>query len=450
MLGIMKNYNESYLIEYLSGTLGDKLDNKLRQEGAAIVPLIDYYSAMWYDSSISDVLSFYGIEFNEIFLEDSFKMYAGLRAQKESYIFRFNNIELSVPLVLYYYQHEKYNGDFDQVLNFKFKDIRLNLSGDAMSYMRSKREDFDLFLRSTYMMTDKVKVTRIDITFDFLNWDVDLVDALTRYCRRVEDEIPSGLIGICNSPACLSFSVKSGSRERSVYLGSSGSDKLLRVYDKYLQFYTKEGILKDINKPCPYGDQIKSWTRIELQLRENRCGYAQQWLYSSTTDEDFFFSCLKRIIDDYKFLDIDEKRYKQQPAKFWSSLWDLTDIDSLILNRNCVPKEEKPYVQKIHDFIERHQVTIASLIDYGGLITFAKSYNNFAQQVNNGDPLNPQHDHQLQRQRLKFINGRLSYGTDPDARFEIPFKNGLFPYINLKKLEELLDDNRAELWKENL
>lgn len=124
----------------------------------------------------------------------------------------------------------------------------------------------------------------------------------------------------------LAYSYRSGD-QRTVYLGTTRSNKLLRIYDKLLQ-YQKRGV---IVKPLPEvfaesGDiDVTSWYRIELQTRRVVC-------------HDLLFGCehdLSRVLG-YIFEKYRVKDLNGYCLDFILELFDWDKLPPIVSNKNFI------------------------------------------------------------------------------------------------------------------
>lgn len=132
------------------------------------------------------------------------------------------------------YDHLEKTGLFD--LNVSC--LRVYISGTGMEYCREYSrfdtslfksfDDFLLHLTSHWYTENNFHFTRLDFAVDVFNDNVDFIGELTSLaCCN-----PSVAFGV-GRPIANRFVI--GSDQRTVYLGSANSDKLLRIYDKFMQ-----------------------------------------------------------------------------------------------------------------------------------------------------------------------------------------------------------------------
>lgn len=141
----------------------------------------------------------------------------------------------------------------------------------------------------------------------------------------------------------MCYSVRLGD-QKTIYLGSGKSNKLLRIYDKKLQYQNKLG-------ECPYNEGAEvpeSWIRLELQCRrETEC---HKLLYGSNGD---IMKVLRYIYDEFALVETDGSKYgkERHVSEVWISLWDWETIGKIIQNANSVESTNSfdrslSYIQK--------------------------------------------------------------------------------------------------------
>lgn len=315
---------------------------------AKIYPKIDYYTAMWKDSTIHDVLRFIGQEDAfEDFMKDKYEAIKGIDANIN---FKYNFIELSIPYVDFIRFYPDIDSVDADIFDLKVPRIRLNISGQGLDFLRAQEYNVDVeLLRSPLEENLPFHLTRVDIAYDFVDYDDTFVDQCIDHLIEVERVRGRGrralLIGKDNYGT--TFSVKAG-KDHTIYLGSTSSDKLVRIYDKKMQ-YMKDDIWV---KECPYGSDIDSWFRIELQLRNAK---ANEWLFSKAeSPRQFYEIVLRKICEQYTFRSIQSTieytKEKPEPAEFWLSLWDWSLIPDFIQNAKFNNHEYKTPVEAIDDW----------------------------------------------------------------------------------------------------
>lgn len=379
-----------------------------------INPKLDYYTSIWSDSSIRDVLSFIDCSdcLNDFYMEQSI----AIRGLGNAVVFKFNGIELSiqVPDVMKNYK-DLYGIEFD-IIDAVFDSIRLNIGGVGLDFLRSRGFDCDNRLR---VSLSNFHLTRCDIAFDFVNYMPDFLPKMVEHLRQYHLR-DSDRVRIMNLRSGLSYSVKTGN-QTTVYLGGTQSDKLLRVYDKKRQ-YTKNGVWLE---PCPYGtgdgSDIDSWFRMELQLRNQR---AENILFADNGDE-FYLSVLKYIYDSYCFTKIDSKVNFPEPVDFWEELWPWQEIPTIIQNANSVQIECT--VDRVQNNINRCTKNILVYVDVFGFEGLKRHLLNYIEYL-----FSPQDnvaiDYVRKRRLLAFLKDKNEYCSDTRCENHIHIRDGIIYY----------------------
>lgn len=212
--------------------------------------------------------------------------------------------------------------------------IRLELSGSALDYLRSINVDMDTYRFVVPELPEGggYHFTRVDWAYDFVNYMPGFVDKMIDHCHT--NALPSGRIPLASTKGAIGCRIVTGG-QKTVYLGSPQSDRMLRVYDKRMQHVDlSTGAYKKSN---PYGNP-DSWYRIEWQTR-NKTAHA----YAIGTDDKGnhadFKSILYDIFEKYAFADgtYDARRSKRPPVEFWKMLFNWKEIESRIIqNANFV------------------------------------------------------------------------------------------------------------------
>ena len=139
-------------------------------------------------------------------------------------------------------------------------------------------------------------VTRVDFAFDFLNYqfndEEDIIDKLNVFLYSGVKR-DTGRVLIQGHKAGIGYTRRFGSNERTIYLGSSGCDKILRIYDKKMERTGKNYGKFD---ECEYMEacQVQNWIRVEWQLRNN---WAEKILFSDNYE---CYAILKEIDEYYQ------------------------------------------------------------------------------------------------------------------------------------------------------
>lgn len=301
-----------------------------------VCPLIDWYQAVFNDCSIQDV--FEAIKVNYLVTDDVEKVFAERFFMSVGYetslVFNFNGVVFKLrayDLQMLLHEHGLNDvGELDVgVFDWIFPYIQLTLSGQTLQYLRSCGIDVNGILFQPLQLSREgasYHVTRVDFAFDFVNYCPNFIDDCINQIER--SKLPSGRLMTIGRSSGMCYSVRLGD-QKTIYLGSGKSNKLLRIYDKKLQYQNKLG-------ECPYNDGAEvpdSWIRLELQCRrETEC---HKLLYGSNGD---IMKVLRYIYDEFALVESDGSKYgkERHVAEAWISLWDWETIGKIIQNANCV------------------------------------------------------------------------------------------------------------------
>lgn len=322
-------------------------------ENTGIYFKIDAYSAMFQNVSISDIMDYYHIGFNA---EDLYSnAYKSNLMFEYKFIFQYEGVRFEVPYALV-------NGliatsdSVDSVFDYPFPSIRFDISGSGLDYMRSFYGSIGLclddFLRQDATgyfesLGGSMHITRVDFAFDLVGVGADFYDKLAHYCEASFEYRQSDRICLKGRAGGVIASVRRGS-ERTVYLGTPSSSRLLRVYDKKYQL-CKDGVWK---KEPLYGADVSSWIRLELQVRRN---LAQGLLFG----QGDAFSIFRYIYDNYCPVDF-ETGYKRESVEFWDNLLDWENTHIIIQNANSTKYES--FSSRVAKGIDRNSVNMAVFV----------------------------------------------------------------------------------------
>ena len=283
-------------------------------ENRGIYPKLDYFQAVFNDVDFAYVLEYIGLPATKFgdFLTDSYERAMGY----DTHIgYRFENIciETRAEYLI------KCDGEECDLSNWIFSKIFLIISGQGLDYLRSKGIDVDYRLRQQPAVNELtgrpvMHPTRADFAFDLVNYAPDFLDKCLDHVRSYTDRVP-----LCAMGAPIKFSVRTGD-QKTLYLGSPRSDKLLRIYDKKMEQSDRYGNLK--SSPVDY--DVHSWIRVEYQTRNAE---SYRLLYG----EGDYLSIFRYIFDRYTF-----KAADGAPADFWLNLFDWEKIPAIIQNAKWV------------------------------------------------------------------------------------------------------------------
>lgn len=302
-------------------------DEIAESNDSAIYAKLDWYSAVFTDSSINEVIAWVGL--SHAFQDEFFKAQSERSSGYDDvFVFTYNSIQIDVSK-FYLYGKDLNISAFDQ----KLPRIRLNISGKGLDYLRSTGFAVDeLFRDSTYLLEGQ-HITRADFAFDFINYKPEIIDQLIEYAET--NQTDSGRIVLKGQTSALRASVRKCD-QKTVYFGAPTSDKLLRVYDKRLQNIDRQtGLYTGDN---PYGSP-DSWVRIELQTRNKTAN-------KICLSESDMTAILHYIHDYYNFADLSTPAHRREVAKFWQDFMDWNALPSIIQNLHLV-EETRPVEERI-------------------------------------------------------------------------------------------------------
>lgn len=364
-----------------------EVQGQIQLKAFGIYPSFDTYSAIWLNATLQEIFNHYQIsELLDTFVLENERMCIDAM-NIENWHLAFCGIRISFKT--FDLPQFNYDSDLNDFLNVVIPKIRFELSGKGCTYLRDEC-GLNLFAILRNELPEKAHVTRIDIAYDLIDYMPDFQKKLKEFCLNPFNQSSYQRLAICNLPGGSSFSLRTGDQE-TVYIGAPTSDKLLRVYDKYLQ-KSKRGVLED----CKYGTDIKSWIRIEWQLRNKR---ADQILFGKASS-DYFLEVFKKIYESYRFRDLSKE--DTVVAEFWEELFDWEKIPSIIQKIHYVDPDQMS--DKIEEVLDRSLGGIADFINLYGRAAFDKKLDNYYKRINK--PQTPM-DHFARRKRIYRINAAL-------------------------------------------
>lgn len=242
---------------------------------------------------------------------------------------------------------------------YKFSKIRIQLLGKALDFLRDTGLDVDSDSSPLRIPQPDFNLTRVDFAFDFVNYlnisGTDIFEKFDDFTRRKSVNLsPSGRLLIHGHASGIGFSKHFGATERTFYIGSPTSDRVLRTYDKYLErTVANNGVFDN-----PFTFECSDWTRIEWQLRNVQ---AIKIFYSPN------FSPANILGEIYEFYNI----YSANGYNFitWKKFFDpevITEkLEFFLPNGNFVSKRERN-----ERYIARNLCSISLYILYHGWDNF--------------------------------------------------------------------------------
>lgn len=269
----------------LSLTYGDMEKTFVDQNKEFINVKIDYFSAVFKDCTLKEVFEVFSLNVNENYNEwieafnkrivnnfgalyDTFIQYSGIN-------FSFSNYELLRNHL------EPENVTELDVSTIVFQKVKVDITGQGLDYLRSLSFDIDFIIRNMVDCDLDYHPTRCDFAFDLVNYVPQLLDEFIKCCEKSDTGTHTIRTGTAKG---LKYSIRRGD-QKTIYVGSPRAVKLLRVYDKKLQY-----MLSNKLDEIPYsicGEKPFSWIRIELQTRREM---TEKMLYGNEFDR-----CYKHV-----------------------------------------------------------------------------------------------------------------------------------------------------------
>lgn len=313
---------------------------------AGIYPRFDWYTTVWNNTNLQTVFDFY--EFTEEdydseldFLDLQSQFFGGLPTY---------NIQLKNGCRLFikkFYIDMTGLHRLENLMQVNLPEIRFDCSGKTLSYLGYSWQF--KFIRKPLPFF--AHLTRLDLAYDLINFAPQLLYDFYYFLNDSKNLSEEGRLACHGLKGGYTFKTTWGDKERLIYIGSTQSSSMLRIYDKYLQ-NTKKGVFK----PPEFLSQFtraSTWIRIELQLRDRECN---KWLYGfdengqTPSDFDFMERCFKKIFEKYCIRDC-SGRSKLGIPDFWINLCDWNNLPTYILNFTFV--KELDNTARIIDAAER-------------------------------------------------------------------------------------------------
>lgn len=324
------NVDKSLFQQITLSDIGDQLGDE------RIYSKIDNVTIMFKDCKINDVLKFIKCDgLISEFFQAWFETYSN---QSDIIQFNYNGCRVEVRKgYLYGMQHD---------VNIFFRilpEIRLELTGTGLDFLRSIGIIPETYFRDPIHYPGErsnFHLTRIDFAFDLINYAPELIDTLIKHIN--EQKTDTDRLVIYGKSSSLVYKIKTGG-EKTVYLGSTSSQRMLRIYDKRLQYVDRR--TGTYVKDNPYSNP-DSWIRIEMQCRKD---IANQLCFAENMNMESIF---KYIYENYCFA-IGTTTYNRVPCEWWSKLLDWSKIPRIIQNFDKVQYKD-PRVAAVDSFYSRN------------------------------------------------------------------------------------------------
>lgn len=268
--------------------------------------------------------------------------------------------------------------------------LRVDISGSGLDFLRSIGVNFD-----TYRLTNPPELpkgatyhySRIDIAYDFINYKADFLDLLIAHINK--HSLPSGRIPLASTKGAIGVKIVTGDR-KIVYLGSTSSERMLRVYDKRMQSINRTtGVYIKDN---PYNNP-DSWLRLEWQLRKKTA-------HNVAIDYNHDFkTLLKQVFEFYSMADGTVSR-DRKVVDFWNELFPWREVESRIIQNENLVQYEKYEDRVLNNFFNIQMPGFIETYSILGREEFEKRVNwEIEQRFYNSGPLGKK---RLQRFLCKF------------------------------------------------
>lgn len=336
-----------------------------------IVPKLDWISLVYNDCSTLDVIRvLLGSDFD---FDELDRAYSSRFEHCYGYI---TNLFVSFNNITFGYKQSdiesllfRCGDDSFSFLNSRLPYIRVDISGQGLDYLRSLGLTVDTNFRDrdwlsgfSYGLKLNYHFTRVDFAFDLVNYYHDFLDRQIQICRSCGN--PDTLrVGVVGKKGGLAYSIREGD-QKTLYLGTGRSDRVLRIYDKLLQF-RKSGKLGECPYNIEYSDGVHvpdSWIRIELQCRRPQA--CEDLLFGSDNFLDVFMYIKKEFA-----LRNEENRLD----KSWEDLFDWDQCHEIICNEYFVQYE--PIENRVVAWVEGcAAVNILAYVAYHGWDSFKSHF----------------------------------------------------------------------------
>lgn len=294
----------------------------------------DYYTAVFENLSLPDLFHLIGMD--NFLPENAFEYFNSMRPTLLSgspvVFFNLHGVSINLPYFEFVDRMEKIELEdmksnsicIEAFKTVTFPNIRLTLSGTGLDFLRSQGIAIDDIIDNGYSLKDNQSyhVTRLDVAFDLIDYKGNFYDDLLAACT---ENMVGYTVPVKDGKGVV-FSGNVGAN-KTIYLGSPSSDRMLRVYDKRWQLDRSGQWLEK----CPYRKNNmlpETWIRIELQMRTKQvAGFLASKLDPKST--------LKYIYDKYAIRKT-EKRFDCGRARFgdvvdtWNELFNFDEITYLL------------------------------------------------------------------------------------------------------------------------
>lgn len=356
--------------------------------GGYVYSKIDWLTVMFFNCSMNHVLEW--LKIGDCVTDFCLSRYELSRGFEMLFKFNYNGVVLETS------QFGFYGRDFDDIAIFDVivPKIRLELSGSALDFLRSIDVDMDSYRLVVPDLPEggSYHFTRCDWAFDFVNYAPDFVDCLIDHINT--HKLPSERVPLASTKGAISCKVVTGG-QKTVYLGSPQSDRMLRCYDKRMQHVDLfTGVY---NKSNPYGNP-DSWFRIEWQTRNRFANDLVHGVDDHGVPSDFK-SILKDIFDRYAFADgrVDNHNKSRPVVDFWLNLFNWEDLEKRIIQNQKYVEFQSPDERAVQSFCNTHIRGFLFAYSILGRDSFFELMNRYLDSLQAPDP-------QSSRRFVSFLN----------------------------------------------
>lgn len=380
--------------------------------------------------------------------------YVSIPTDYFDYQMRLEEIHLSVADVQAMGEAENVTS-FQDLAMLKIDNVRVNFSGHQLQNMRIDGMDPESMILNPYYWSTKQNggvgicrsfhPTRLDIAYDFVDHET-YPDIVNRLCEELLDLRKNNVMTLVpgkgsgqSAGRAIPYQVHYDSKSCGCYLGATTSkSEFLRVYDKHLEQCQKQKVTDSVqwNANTMYRG-CKSWTRIELQARDD---YAVRAILMNGTP--------KQVIES-NFLYAYEKFIKRIPHKYFPSFQNyvnlaefafciIADTHTLRQQVSCM-KKEKSIMQLLQYALQRaEKATLAEIARVGIDKYFEQMNDKMIKYGTSEDPV-----FQKKQARLNETLNAIAHSEDVPVS-EFRGLKVVDDHYELKSYEELKADERKE------
>lgn len=300
---------------------------------------IDWYTVLLYNTSFKDVLEKLNCfaDICDEILNSGYQRSVGYRTD---IVYSSNGVNLSVKM------DDTLGVDDANMFFNKWSELRLDISGQGLDYLRALNDNLDSSLCDIHFWGDEgsFKITRCDFAFDFVNYYSSFLDEFIFKLQDLERNLSvthaqdgNRYLGIYGGMGRnTAYNYRIGSGVKCLYLGTTRSDKLVRIYDKKME-QSKNGVFI---RPIPVyfegeDKNVGSWFRIEFQTRRK---FAHKYLFGCRGDLKVV---LRDLFDTYQCKD----PTTGQPFEFIKKLFNWDSLPKFIDNLHFTELPEKVIVR---------------------------------------------------------------------------------------------------------